>query len=542
MSEQAIPHLALPLPKSAFCPVTCQSRLEKEGFLERIQHDENLEARKGEESDEKSASSIPLDDEEGRFDFYGVQKDSEVEVKKPKSFRLIPDIGHLRRKSQNSYDDDGTTQPDQSGTLFRRGSSLGSGFSSSTRDFPEGYDHATSIKLMSYSTASYCRIHGCQCFSCGCTEAVDPGFEWLKININAEYDAKGMVGISHEQKEIIVAFRGTVSLKNWMSNLDFRRIPIEDCQWMPAGVKAHSGFHKTYRSVSDDIISTARKLHEQYPRYNVFCTGHSLGGALATFAASHLNAMGVKAVGYSYGSPRVGNRKFRDYFNAMLEKTGAYFFRVLNNFDPVPHLPTRSMGFIHVGEEIWFTSTKKTSERKAAVRKNSRITLDIVSLPESKCASDALIASALTIVDHLTYFERLTGLIRLRGQTVPKNPMTADGRIIVVAESFLPIVKAPAKSVFLVMYAPFCQFCMEMSGDFKRLGRHFMDRTDVVIGTFNAVANDVPEGYDMQGYPTLIWVSAKAKAKGDFAPVYYGGKRKFQAMRDFIESALLGDP
>mmetsp|Transcript_25744 Transcript_25744/g.64317 ORF Transcript_25744/g.64317 Transcript_25744/m.64317 type:complete len:97 (-) Transcript_25744:207-497(-) len=94
--------------------------------------------------------------------------------------------------------------------------------------------------------------------------------------------------------------------------------------------------------------------------------------------------------------------------------------------------------------------------------------------------------------------------------------------------------------MFLAMYAPWCLFCQAMAPDYNKLARHYKDRDDVVIGSFNAIANDVPEGYEMQGYPTLFFVGAKAKASGNTGPVYYKGKRSFEAMRDFIESQISG--
>jgi len=58
-------------------------------------------------------------------------------------------------------------------------------------------------------------------------------------------------------------------------------------------------------------------LAKQYPAAPIVVTGHSLGGALATFAVLDLlnnlsNSLGLFV---SFGSPRVGNSNFANFFN-----------------------------------------------------------------------------------------------------------------------------------------------------------------------------------------------------------------------------------
>ena len=55
---------------------------------------------------------------------------------------------------------------------------------------------------------------------------------------------------------------------------------------------------------------------------------------------------------YTFGSPRVGNKEFGDYFITNVINS----FRVVNYKDIVPHLPPFGLGFFHVGVEIWMLS------------------------------------------------------------------------------------------------------------------------------------------------------------------------------------------
>ena len=70
-------------------------------------------------------------------------------------------------------------------------------------------------------------------------------------------------------------------------------------------------------------------------------TGHGLGGAYATLAATHLMAVGVQVDDiYTFGSPRVGDSKFHQWFTKMMN--GRFVSRVTHNKDSVPHFPLES--------------------------------------------------------------------------------------------------------------------------------------------------------------------------------------------------------
>jgi predicted lipase len=85
-------------------------------------------------------------------------------------------------------------------------------------------------------------------------------------------------------------------------------------------------------------------------------TGHSLGGALAVFAAVDLQsnfAAAGKVTLYTYGQPRVGNEVFSDFLFSQLY--GRYI-RVTHYDDTVAHVPPRISGFKHAGNELWFVN------------------------------------------------------------------------------------------------------------------------------------------------------------------------------------------
>ena len=73
---------------------------------------------------------------------------------------------------------------------------------------------------------------------------------------------------------------------------------------------------------------------------NVYVTGHSLGAAMATIAASRIQDRVTALV--TFGSPRVGNAEFVDSLYVD-------HYRVQNNCDDVTKVPFRLMGFTHHG-------------------------------------------------------------------------------------------------------------------------------------------------------------------------------------------------
>ena len=128
---------------------------------------------------------------------------------------------------------------------------------------------------------------------------------------------------------VVLVFRGTTSVRDWMKNLNIRTAPVENPKPGADGIVGsfHRGFHDNYRSVHEEI---ERRLvgTENLPLY---ITGHSLGGALAVVATWYQSAQRLAAC-YTFGAPRVGDHRLMGLF-----KTPIY--RIVNAADPVPFVP-----------------------------------------------------------------------------------------------------------------------------------------------------------------------------------------------------------
>jgi len=149
--------------------------------------------------------------------------------------------------------------------------------------------------------------------------------------------------LANNDKFAIVAFRGSeiwkrkeaFDLKEMFAELN-TNVDIWLTDWQQGG-KVHRGFKQALDEVWPDLLPYIRGLHNKGCK--IWITGHSLGGALATlFASQYNNAQGV----YTFGSPRVGNKVFKENFEVKI-------YRFVNNDDIVPWVPPPGK-YVHVGE------------------------------------------------------------------------------------------------------------------------------------------------------------------------------------------------
>lgn len=131
---------------------------------------------------------------------------------------------------------------------------------------------------------------------------------------------------------LVVAFTGSQTRKDWMSNLDFAVVPT-------AFGTVHRGFLRSFLDAESEVTPFLWALSAM-DKPIVLC-GHSRGGALAMILAMILYVRGtrVHAV-YTFGSPKVG---FAD-FHAYWKQTGIPLHPVINGRDVVPSLPPGSVG------------------------------------------------------------------------------------------------------------------------------------------------------------------------------------------------------
>uniref|UniRef100_A0A8B9JTI6 protein disulfide-isomerase n=1 Tax=Astyanax mexicanus TaxID=7994 RepID=A0A8B9JTI6_ASTMX len=102
---------------------------------------------------------------------------------------------------------------------------------------------------------------------------------------------------------------------------------------------------------------------------------------------------------------------------------------------------------------------------------------------------------------------------------------------VVVADTFEEIVNDPEKDVLIEFYAPWCGHCKKLEPKYTELGQELSSDPNIVIAKMDATANDVPEGYDVHGFPTIYFVPAGRKAE----PKRYEGAREVKDFLNFLK-------
>ncbi|XWS18685.1 hypothetical protein CRYUN_Cryun32bG0066000 [Craigia yunnanensis] len=149
------------------------------------------------------------------------------------------------------------------------------------------------------------------------------------------------------QKDILVAWRGTVAPSEWYE--DFQRnlepIGIGDAKVEHGFLSIYTSKNESTRynksSASEQVMKEVTKLvqfyHGKGEEVSLTIIGHRLGGALALLnayeAAANLPGLLVSVI--SFGAPRVGNCAFRDE----LDELGVKTLRVVIKLDLVPKMP-----------------------------------------------------------------------------------------------------------------------------------------------------------------------------------------------------------
>lgn len=138
------------------------------------------------------------------------------------------------------------------------------------------------------------------------------------------------------KNEYVLAFRGTEP--DELSDV------LADLNAIPRGAMTHGLVHSGFRGELDNIWDTVYKHHgKAHSAKTFYITGHSLGAAMATVATSRFEEYTPIKQLTTFGSPRVGTRKF-------VKNIATPHKRFVNNNDIVTKVPLWLMGYKHHGD------------------------------------------------------------------------------------------------------------------------------------------------------------------------------------------------
>ncbi|TWW65922.1 Protein disulfide-isomerase A3, partial [Takifugu flavidus] len=122
----------------------------------------------------------------------------------------------------------------------------------------------------------------------------------------------------------------------------------------------------------------------------------------------------------------------------------------------------------------------------------------------------------------------LAGRLKPYVKSEPVPERNVDAVKTVVAETFDAIVNDPGKDALILFYSPSCLHCKKLEPVFRELAGKLEADPNIVVVKMNAQDNDVPLGYQVQGFPTIYLARAGRKDE----PIRYEGGRE---LRDFLK-------
>eukprot|EP00271_Cylindrocystis_brebissonii_P010522 TRINITY_DN2671_c0_g3_i1.p1 TRINITY_DN2671_c0_g3~~TRINITY_DN2671_c0_g3_i1.p1 ORF type:complete len:706 (+),score=119.60 TRINITY_DN2671_c0_g3_i1:218-2119(+) len=198
---------------------------------------------------------------------------------------------------------------------------------------------------------------------------VASSFEKVCFVENKESDTQVALWVDAKRKRLTVAFRGTEQTKLKDLVTDLNVAPVSFGPERARGgnfsqeAMVHGGFLKAYDSVRVRVLALVKAIvspskgmfcEDKSDKWEIWVTGHSLGGALATLLSEEVLTSRMARECryhvrmYNFGSPRVGNRRFVDRYNKVLKDS----WRVVNKQDIIPTVP-KLMGFCHVDTPVY---------------------------------------------------------------------------------------------------------------------------------------------------------------------------------------------
>lgn len=115
----------------------------------------------------------------------------------------------------------------------------------------------------------------------------------------------------------------------------------------------------------------------------------------------------------------------------------------------------------------------------------------------------------------------------LKSEDLPDNTDAAVK--VAVAKNFDELVTKSEKDIFIEFYAPWCGHCKSLAPTWEELGEKLKDEPGVDIVKIDATANDIPDQFSVQGFPTLFWFPKDTKQ-----PIKYEGSRDIDALYRYV--------
>jgi len=216
---------------------------------------------------------------------------------------------------------------------------------------PNSYSQLFANNTLMYAYGAYCPSASLVTWSCKWCEYV-PSFQ---VDTVVDLDAlQAFTGYDPAQDQVIVSFRGTSNVIDWLDDFDATVMPYPG---VPGGL-VHKGFYQAWEKLSVQVLPSVQNLISEHSTSQIMVTGHSLGASVAQVASLDIfnYSAQVGGTGYrfveTYGSPRWCNEVMVNYFMQIVD----VHWRVVNIHDVVPTVPPEGPNYHHTPTMVWYTS------------------------------------------------------------------------------------------------------------------------------------------------------------------------------------------
>ncbi|KAG2068439.1 alpha/beta-hydrolase [Suillus decipiens] len=205
-----------------------------------------------------------------------------------------------------------------------------------------------------YASAGYCTNTQTLAWDCGTNCNANPDFKPVASGGNGDTIQYWFVGYDPNLDTVIVSHQGTDPSEIWplFTDVDVVLVPLNPTLFpgISSDIQVHDGFQNAQASTATDVLSAVESTLSTYDTSLVTMVGHSLGAAISLLDSIYLPLWLPEGTTFNtidYGLPRVGNQAFANYVDAHIHLT-----HINNKEDPIPTLPTMSMGYVHPAGEV----------------------------------------------------------------------------------------------------------------------------------------------------------------------------------------------
>lgn len=141
------------------------------------------------------------------------------------------------------------------------------------------YNITASQEIVKLAAVAFCNKECVESWTCGTGKSI-PMTDTFYIEQSIT-KAAGYVGYHTTNNQIVLSFRGTSNIQNWIEDANFEKIAYPRCK----GCELHAGFYADYLIFEKLLTDKVTALVKKYPTASIVTTGHSLGGAISAICA-----------------------------------------------------------------------------------------------------------------------------------------------------------------------------------------------------------------------------------------------------------------